>query len=585
MKRTMMILMSLSLVAQGQVLTQSKANLTSSKILPIRPLSQGDQVKKSLNFEISPVSQQSDFKNSVSEADIKAALRELKILKRDGNVNSGGGNFLVGKLIQKYRKDVTDLAGYNKGAKPLLTKLAQMYPELSKLIDERMQMLSFYIIPANLVELAEEYTGLPFASQQYAVQKVGEKLSHGAEVFIVEDAYYKKFSTQEQGEVLLHETIESLFITPIDAEALRATRAWDSETKIQERINKRSRDMKAVRDIFHYLVNMNKYSREKLKELIIASAGDLFGRVKAINCTDNSSNKVTNKNEIRCFPDYRQGEVLLKDSSLFMTPEERSQFENDVRKRWAMEKTKRESEEKLKQDSRAQIEVHTAKLKIDFEKIKTEYRETMNDLLSRLGRTCQAVRERRKFNPKEQNFEALTPVEKSNRYQEIYSEWYYFSEKLLGLEYQSGLKSHSYYLNLGVSSNMLNEPLIFGPLQILIMNSVSVTEYPISIENWTGEQRELNDSLRSGLKNFRFTSRGMFDRPAFRRLDLNSASDLEYLEYQVRDLKQFCETLPAIKSSLRDIAEGKFDFEKVFRMLYPKELRNFLNFDLNDGIK
>lgn len=119
-----------------------------------------------------------------------------------GNSSGGGGNALDGKEIESYEKPVNDIAGYSEVVEPAFVALYKLLPQYSQNL--RTEPLSFYLVPSQLRELGEDVTGLPFPSDQVAIQK-------NREVWIDSDLFDTMGTPQtrkvEEGRLLLHEIV------------------------------------------------------------------------------------------------------------------------------------------------------------------------------------------------------------------------------------------------------------------------------------------------------------------------------------------------------------------------------------------
>lgn len=122
-----------------------------------------------------------------------------------GPISDGGGNTLNYKLIQSYQMNVINSKAY-KSLQPTLDNLKVKLPNLHKALTTKMRDSAFYLVPKKMKTLAGEYTGLPFVSDQLAINKIKT-----SEIFI-DNEIYSKMPADEQGRVLLHETLESLIL-------------------------------------------------------------------------------------------------------------------------------------------------------------------------------------------------------------------------------------------------------------------------------------------------------------------------------------------------------------------------------------
>lgn len=126
---------------------------------------------------------------------VVGALSSAHALDKD----RGGGNIIDNKLVESYQRDITTIPGYKEVVVPVLTSLQKKVPQFGEFLISQSQSFSFYLIPANLHPLAEEVTGLPFPSDQTAIQSSNEVW--------VDSGLFAKMARSEQGKLLLHEII------------------------------------------------------------------------------------------------------------------------------------------------------------------------------------------------------------------------------------------------------------------------------------------------------------------------------------------------------------------------------------------
>ena len=154
---------------------------------------------------------QNETKNFLGSLITKASMTfvlasTLTLSAVAGPISDGGGNAVNYKIIESYHKDINDLSSYKNYTLPLLNDLKTKLPHFVNVIEKQQSKMTFYFVPRKNKLLAEKYTGLPFESDQVALNKI-----ESGEVFIDEDLA-NKMSPNERGLLLLHEIIESIVL-------------------------------------------------------------------------------------------------------------------------------------------------------------------------------------------------------------------------------------------------------------------------------------------------------------------------------------------------------------------------------------
>ncbi len=140
---------------------------------------------------------------------------DLKLQKVDlkstlmGGVNGGGGNSINHKMIESYRKKISEMPEYKTFVVMALNDLKGYYPLMATELMKKMNHLAWYIIPKELSELPEKITGLPFSTEQVAVQT-------NDEVFISQSDF-EVMTPEKRRDLFFHETILSLHVDVIKA--------------------------------------------------------------------------------------------------------------------------------------------------------------------------------------------------------------------------------------------------------------------------------------------------------------------------------------------------------------------------------
>lgn len=121
-----------------------------------------------------------------------------------GGDHSGGGNAINYRIIESYIKPIEKIEGYNEFLKPVLEDIHTKLPRFHELLQKSLREMTWYVVPARIKPLAEQYTGLPFVSDQLTVQNLKT-----SEVFIDSEMFKDITDPVEKGRHLLHELIEN----------------------------------------------------------------------------------------------------------------------------------------------------------------------------------------------------------------------------------------------------------------------------------------------------------------------------------------------------------------------------------------
>ncbi len=116
-----------------------------------------------------------------------------------GAEGGGGGNSINGKLVESFVRDITQTKAFAEKVSPLLDSLDKKVPKIVKFYRDVLGRIDWYFIPGNLKTQSESATGLPFPSDQVAVQRARE-------VWIDEDLY-NALSIDDQAKLILHEML------------------------------------------------------------------------------------------------------------------------------------------------------------------------------------------------------------------------------------------------------------------------------------------------------------------------------------------------------------------------------------------
>lgn len=118
----------------------------------------------------------------------------------------GGGNTLNGKLIENYVFDITTTPAYKMVVAPLLARFESRFKQgeyvqfLLKSLQLSSAEIAWYMVPTELKELTTNFTGLPFPSEQLAVQ------TDAGEVWVDKNMFAKN-DLNEQALLIMHEIV------------------------------------------------------------------------------------------------------------------------------------------------------------------------------------------------------------------------------------------------------------------------------------------------------------------------------------------------------------------------------------------
>lgn len=127
---------------------------------------------------------------------------KVEVAANDGGDNSGGGNTIKNKLVEKYlHDDPSDIKGF-KEYQVRLAKIAETLPGLSAAMKEKLADMDVYLVPKQISELPASKTGLHFTTEQPIYQT-------SSEIFISEPGI-ATMTPDEVGDTLVHEAVMSL---------------------------------------------------------------------------------------------------------------------------------------------------------------------------------------------------------------------------------------------------------------------------------------------------------------------------------------------------------------------------------------
>lgn len=124
-----------------------------------------------------------------------------KCLSIAGANGSGGANSLGGKMIESYIKEPNKLRGYSMFYVQL-NILKNKSPDLYAVLSEGLSNSTWYFIPGSLKELSINVTGIPFGSDQTAIQVFKTR-----EIWVDQNKYDSLESDNERATAIAHEAL------------------------------------------------------------------------------------------------------------------------------------------------------------------------------------------------------------------------------------------------------------------------------------------------------------------------------------------------------------------------------------------
>jgi hypothetical protein len=119
--------------------------------------------------------------------------------KGEGPGVSGGGNAINHQMIEAYVSDISLNPVFINQVSPIFAELDKKVPGFGSLLSRRANEVTWYFIPTALRERTEKQTGLPFDSDQIAVQRYNE-------VF-VDREQFNALTLDSQVKLIVHESV------------------------------------------------------------------------------------------------------------------------------------------------------------------------------------------------------------------------------------------------------------------------------------------------------------------------------------------------------------------------------------------
>lgn len=248
--------------------------------------------------------------------------------QRAGTVDGGGANGLNSRLIESYKVKSSDLP-MNQLIKPMMEFLsysqrydsgneysfARYYTALKNIIEKH----TWYIVPTEGADLGTARHGIPFATDQNAIQ-------NGREVFIFADKFKQAglVSTLEQEKIILHELFMGLkILMKMDSYTQCVYTGYryncNEETEqAADSLNPTAIEHSQVRKLTSFIADRKEmladYSKEKqlffdlIKELDLNQFGNKFLKVQRNGSTNILANTIAK---------IIQSQTILKENFLY----------------------------------------------------------------------------------------------------------------------------------------------------------------------------------------------------------------------------------------------------------------------------
>lgn len=174
----------------------------------------------------------------------------------DGGADIGGSNDYMGKPMESYIVDVKDLPEYQQIIKPLLVKIEQKLPRLSKLIYPSIQNRTWYLLPGPLKHISNVTIAVPSANSTDQFALHSQKA-----VWISEEKRAQYLSENNMNGLATHILHEIIMAVKVDGN-LRIRKIIDSEFLSPK-------DYDEIRSLVHILMNeFDTYTSEELNAFL-----------------------------------------------------------------------------------------------------------------------------------------------------------------------------------------------------------------------------------------------------------------------------------------------------------------------------
>ena len=131
---------------------------------------------------------------------------------RVGSEGVGGGNTLGGKMVESYIDFPADFKEYESEVQPVLELIkTKASPCVAKVIEDYIKNSTWYFVPAEIKQLTQEITGIPFSSSQTSVINI-----RAEEVWVDSTSYNSLHTDTERAKLLVHDSLEARLSIKID---------------------------------------------------------------------------------------------------------------------------------------------------------------------------------------------------------------------------------------------------------------------------------------------------------------------------------------------------------------------------------
>ncbi|MBX2987560.1 MAG: hypothetical protein KF802_06655 [Bdellovibrionaceae bacterium] len=129
-----------------------------------------------------------------------------------GSDPTGGGNGVNNRPLESFMVDIRKDEAFKRFVLPLILKMADLYPRLSSDIYHIARERRWFVLPVALDRLPSQRLGTAFATDQMAVQTLGE--------IWIDQRLYEKMEIEDRGMLILHELLMGVrlmeFQDPVD---------------------------------------------------------------------------------------------------------------------------------------------------------------------------------------------------------------------------------------------------------------------------------------------------------------------------------------------------------------------------------
>ncbi|MFZ3231469.1 MAG: hypothetical protein WA160_14780 [Pseudobdellovibrio sp.] len=237
MKQALFILTSL-LIAQASYAQTTKNLKLSPKEILEKNVSTIKVEDKPLLVRQKELLSNTKPNNIMDLSNSKNKLNKAKELGFEGQ-DRGGGNMLGGKMIESYIKSPLEELKDGRALNERLQIVKSKSEDLYSLLMEGLHMGTWYFIPASLKELSQNITGIPFSSDQTAVQVFStQEIWVDQSIYSSADPSSDEFGGSiEREKLLVHESIMAGLNSMMDGYLIPSSGYFDME-QFKRRVRK-----------------------------------------------------------------------------------------------------------------------------------------------------------------------------------------------------------------------------------------------------------------------------------------------------------------------------------------------------------